>query len=117
MIQPLLALLACQLAGEAAARVLAVPLPGPVIGMLLMLALLLTLPRFVTLMRPLAEGILAHLSLLFVPAGVGVVGHVATLGSQAVALLVAVVLSTVLAIAAGALTFVAVARLTGAGDD
>ena len=117
MIQPLLALLACQLAGEAAARVLAVPLPGPVIGMLLMLALLLTLPRFVALMRPLAEGILAHLSLLFVPAGVGVVGHVATLGTQAVALLVAVVLSTVLAIAAGALTFVAVARLTGAGDD
>ena len=29
MIQPLLALLACQLAGEAAARVLDVPLPGP----------------------------------------------------------------------------------------
>ena len=117
MIHTLLVLLACQLAGEAAARLLGLAVPGPVIGMLLMLALLLTLPRFLTLMRPLAEGILAHLSLLFVPAGVGVVGHVATLGTQAVALLVAVVLSTVLAIAAGALTFVAVARLTGAGDD
>ena len=117
MIQSLLVLLACQLAGEAAARLLGLVMPGPVIGMLLMLGLLAALPGFAALVRPTAEGILANLALLFVPAGVGGVGHISTLGTQAAALLVALVVSTVLAIAAGAAAFVLVARLTGAGSD
>ena len=117
MIHALLALLLCQLAGEAAARVLSAPLPGPVIGMLLMLALFMLSNRFAEFMRPTSQAILANLSLLFVPAGVGVVGHVSTLGAQAVSLLIAVVASTILAIAAGAGAFVVVARLTGAADE
>ena len=75
------------------------------------------LDSLAALLRPTAEGILANLSLLFVPAGVGVVGHISTLGSQTLSLLLAVVVSTVLAIAAGAGAFVLVARLTGAGDE
>lgn len=51
------------------------------------------------------------------PAGLGVVGHAATLGPQAFGLGVAIVASTVLAIAAGAGAFVLVARLTGSADD
>ncbi len=117
MIHSVLALLTCQLAGEAAARVLMIPLPGPVIGMLLMLAFVVASGRFAEFLRPTAQAILANLSLLFVPAGVGVVGHISTLGGQAVALLIAVVVSTLLAIAAGALTFVAVARIAGATDE
>ena len=117
MIHALLALLACQLAGEASVRVIPVPMPGPVIGMLLMLGLLIASERFAGLMRPTAEGILANLSLLFVPAGVGVVGHVSTLGTESFSLIIAVVASTLLAIAAGAVTFVVVARITGAEDD
>ena len=100
MIHTLIVLLACQLAGEAGARLLGLPVPGPVIGMVLLLGLLVALPRLAVLARPTAEGILANLSLLFVPAGVGVVGHLSTLGAQAASLLVAVVVSTVLAIAA-----------------
>jgi len=117
MLHALVLILMCQLLGEALARGLGLPLPGPVLGMVLMLGLLVAVPRVVAVMRETATGILAHLSLLFVPAGVGVVGHFATLGDKAVAILVAVVASTVLAIAAGALTFAAVARLTGAQDD
>ena len=117
MVHALIALLLCQLAGEAATGLLGLPVPGPVIGMLLMLGHLVTSPRLAGLVRPAAEGILAHLSLLYVPAGVGVVGHVSTLGPQAAALLVAVIASTVLAIAAGASAFVLVARLTGVGDE
>ncbi|MEI2806581.1 CidA/LrgA family protein [Albidovulum sp.] len=117
MIHALIAILLCQLAGEAGARLFGLPVPGPVIGMLLMLGLIVSAPRLAGLVRPTAEGILANLSLLFVPAGVGVVGHVSTLGGQALSLLIAVVASTVLAIAAGAVTFVLVARVTGAGDD
>ncbi|MCU0817030.1 MAG: CidA/LrgA family protein [Cypionkella sp.] len=116
MLHALVLILACQLAGETVARATGLGLPGPVLGMVLMLAAMVALPQVAALMRPTAQGILGHLSLLFVPAGVGVVGHVATLGSQTFAILAAVVGSTVLAIAAGALTFAAVARLTGAMD-
>ncbi|MFN4130129.1 MAG: CidA/LrgA family protein [Paracoccaceae bacterium] len=117
MLHALIAILTLQLLGEAAARALSLPLPGPVLGMILMLAALVASPRFAALIRPTAQGILSHLSLLFVPAGVGVVGHFATLGNQAAAILLAVVVSTILAITVGALTFAAVARLTGSRDD
>src|SRR3954449_1560541 len=75
-------ILLCQLIGEAVVRGLGLPLPGPVLGLLLLLILLLARDRFVLLARgPLrnegvemaSKGLLAHLSLLFVPAGVGVV--------------------------------------------
>ena len=117
MLHALIAILICQLIGEAAARALALPLPGPVLGLLLLLLALIASPRFAQLVRPTAQGILAHLSLLLVPAGVGVVGHFATLGSQTAAIALAVVGSTLLAITAAALTFAFVARLTGAQDD
>jgi putative effector of murein hydrolase LrgA (UPF0299 family) len=117
MIYAFVALLACQLAGEALGRSLGLPVPGPVLGMLLLLGILIAIPRAVAPVRPVAQGILGHLSLLFVPAGVGVVGHLAELGPQIWVVLLAVILSTVLSIAAGALTFAAVARATNARDD
>lgn len=121
MLHALLAILACQLIGETLARALGASfgagLPGPVLGMVLMLGLMRASARFGALIRPVAQGILAHLSLLFVPAGVGVVGHLATLGNQTAAILLAVVGSTILAIAAGAVTFAFVARITGSADD
>lgn len=117
MIHALLAILACQLIGEAASHALALPLPGPVLGMILMAVALQTIPRFAATLRPVASGILGHMSLLFVPAGVGVVGHFAAFGDQSLAIATAIVVSTVLAIAIGALTFAAVARMTGNHDD
>jgi len=113
MLHALLILLGCQLAGEAMARALDLPLPGPVLGLVLLLAGFAALPGLVDRMRPLASGLLAHLSLLFVPAGVGVIGHLDRLSGQGGLLLAAIVISTALAIATGALAFVAVARLTG----
>jgi len=113
MIRALALILLCQLAGEAATRATALPVPGPVLGMALLWALMSASTVVADTVRPVGEGILRHLSLLFVPAGVGVVGHLQTLGPQALALGVAILVSTVLAIAAGALTFAAVARLTG----
>jgi len=117
MINALLALLSCQLAGEVLARSLALSLPGPVLGLILLVVGFAIWPRLVDLMRPLAQGLLGHLSLLFVPAGVGVVGHLDRLAGQGAGLILALVGSTVLAIAVGALTFTAVARLTGNRDD
>ncbi len=117
MIHALLAILLCQLAGEATVRALGLPLPGPVLGMVLMVVALRLSPRLLALVSPLARGLLANMSLLFVPAGVGVVGHAAILGAQGGPLFLALLGSTVLAIAVGALTFAAVARLTGNRDD
>src|SRR6202046_4730940 len=82
MIASLSLILLCQLAGEVFVRGLGLPMPGPVVGLLLLLVLLLARDRFTVLARgPLQQdgvenasrGLLAHLSLLFVPAGVGVV--------------------------------------------
>ena len=117
MIHALVVLMACQLAGEAAARGLGLALPGPVLGMMLLVAALVAVPRLAELMRPLCGGILGHMSLLFVPAGVGVVGHFGALGGQGAGRLLAILISTVAAIAVGALAFAGVARLTGNRDD
>lgn len=116
MILALALLLGFQLAGEILARALGLGLPGPVLGMALLLAALIAVPPLAAVVRAAAQGLLAHLSLLFVPAGVGVVGHLESLGAQGGPILLAIVVSTALAIAAGALAFVAVARLTGDRD-
>jgi putative effector of murein hydrolase LrgA (UPF0299 family) len=122
MIASLAAILLCQLIGEALAHGLDLPLPGPVIGMALMLVALAARDRFrPRLPAPLADGtlegvaraILAQLSLLFVPAGVGVVQHLDVLGTYGVALVIALVVSTLAALLATVATFVLVARLVG----
>ena len=116
MIPAILALLVCQLAGEATSRALGLPLPGPVLGMLLMMLGFAVVPGLLALVRPVAQSLLANLSLLFVPAGVGIVGHLDRLGGQLLPILAAIILSTIAAIAVGALTFAAVARLTGTSE-
>ena len=86
-------LLLCQSAGEVLARLLDLRLPGPVIGMLLLL-LLLRWPAVRTGVAACADALLAHLSLLFVPVGVGVMTHLGVLGDHGLRLLLALVLST-----------------------
>jgi len=115
MIHAVALLLAFQLMGEIVTRALGLPLPGPVLGMAALLLAFLAVPRLFGLMEPTAKGLLGHLSLLFVPAGVGIVGHLGRLGAEGAPVLVAILVSTALAIAVGAATFAAVARLTGAG--
>lgn len=113
MIVAVAILLSCQLIGETLARGLGLPVPGPVLGMALLLLGCLVLPGLAARVMPTAQGVLAHLSLLFVPAGVGVISHLDVLGSSGPALLAVLVASTALALIVGVLTFVAVARLTG----
>lgn len=113
MIVHLATLLAFQLAGETLSRGLGLIVPGPVIGMVLLLGFFIALPRAAAAIQPTALGLLSHLSLLFVPAGVGIVGHLESLGSDGVPILVALLGSTALAIAVGALVFVGLCRVTG----
>ena len=102
MIPALATLLVFQLLGEAAVLLSGAPVPGPVVGLALLLLALLLRPRSVEAIKPTAQGLLQHLSLLFVPAGVGVMQHLQRLGDEALAIGVALVLSTLLGLAAAA---------------
>jgi holin-like protein len=94
MLPALTALLLLQLVGEVLARWFQWPVPGPVVGMALALLGLRLYPGGLAKLRPTAQGLLGHLSLLFVPAGVGVMLHLRRLGDEALAIGVALVLST-----------------------
>jgi holin-like protein len=104
VIAPLATLLGFQLVGEALAFGFKLPIPGPVIGMALLLGALAARPALLDALRPTATTLLQHLSLLFVPAGVGVMVHGQRLADEGAAIVVALVISTVLALAATALT-------------
>ena len=113
MLYAFVTMLLCQLAGEVFVRALALAVPGPVVGMVL---LALFMGFKVLLSKALvdtANGLLTNLSLLFVPAGVGVVQQLDRLGSEGVRLLAVIVLSTAITLAVTALTFAGVARLVG----
>ena len=95
-------LLALQSVGELLSRGLALPFPGPVIGMLLLL-LALRLPAVREPVAACANFLLSHLSLLFVPVGVGVMTHLGLVGQYGVRMLIVIVLSTWLGLAVTAL--------------
>ncbi|WP_109510182.1 CidA/LrgA family protein [Nocardioides speluncae] len=84
MINGLLWLLACQLAGEVVVRALDLQLPGPVVGMALLFVLLRwRRPSDESPTIRAADALLRHLQLLFVPAGVGVVTYLTLLREDA----------------------------------
>jgi len=117
MIHAILILLTCQLLGEGISRTAELPLPGPVLGLMILLGALAAVPRLADKLRPITQTILGNLSLLFVPAGVGVVQHLPLIEQAGPGLVIALIGSTILAIAAGALAFAAAARLIGSQDD
>ncbi len=124
MIASLALILLAQLTGEAFARGLGVPVPGPVIGMGLMFLFLFMrdaasspLPRILPApltdgtLETIAKGLLANLSLLFVPAGVGVVGRLDLLKTQGFKLGIILLVSTALSLLTTVLVFRAVVGL------
>jgi putative effector of murein hydrolase LrgA (UPF0299 family) len=120
MILSLTVILLCQLLGEVVARGLSWPLPGPVLGMVFLLILLSLRNRIGTETPELGKtldstgkGLLAHLSLLFIPAGVGVVQRLDVFAEHGLGLAVALVLSTLVTLVVTVVTFVVASRLTG----
>ena len=77
-LQGLAFLLLMQSGGEALSHFLKLPVPGPVVGMVLLLLALRWQP-VQDAVAPAAGFLLQHLSLLFVPVGVGVMTHLALL--------------------------------------
>ncbi len=125
MIVGLFLILVCQLVGEALARGTGLPVPGPVIGMGLLFVLLLLPEGRTPLARETREesvpgacrGLLAHLSLLFVPAGVGVVQRLDLLAAHGIGYAVTLIGSTLITLTVTALAFRFTARLIGSSDE
>jgi holin-like protein len=113
MIASLALILLCQLAGEVLVRLTHLPVPGPVIGMGLLFAGLVLRGGPPEKLEKTADGLLAHLSLLFVPAGVGIMLHLDLILSQWQPILAALVISTALTIGATGLIMQRLARNKG----
>lgn len=111
MIEAGILLLLCQLAGESLVRALDLPVPGPVLGAVFMLGFLAIRRGVPDNLGRTSHDLLANFSLLFVPAGAGIILHAARLEAEAVALITALIGSTALTIAVAALVFVGVDRL------
>ena len=96
-------LLLLQSIGELLSRGLSLPFPGPVIGMVLLLVAL----RWPVVREPVsvcADFLLSHLSLLFVPVGVGVMTHLSLVNQYGGRMLLVIVLSTLIGLVVTALT-------------
>lgn len=106
-------ILVCQLVGESVVTALHLPFPGPVLGMVVLFVILTVRGGIPEDLSRVGNALLSNLSLLFVPAGVGVMAHFALLANDWPALGAAVIGSTVVTVAVTALAMVWLSRLTG----
>ncbi len=116
MIEAVTFLLLAQLAGEAAVRALGLPVPGPVVGLVLM-ALILAWRGIPQGLSDVAHGLLRNLSLLFVPAGVGIMRQADMIAGNWLALSLGLIVSTVATLVVTALVFQWAQRRFGGGED
>lgn len=112
-------LLTYQLAGEIGAGLLRIPVPGPVLGMGMLFLSLLWRGRAKESVDSASTALLSHLSLLFVPAGVGMMVYFDRIVDEWVPISIALVASTVITMAATAMTMSGARRLLSrsAGKD
>lgn len=113
MVPALAALFIFQLVGELLARWLGLPVPGPLIGMLLLFVALLVRRRLPDGLRDTAGLLLRHLMLLFIPAVAGVMMYFERVAQEWLPFLVAGVAGAAFTMAVTALTLRWMVRLTG----
>lgn len=110
MLQAFAILLLFQCLGEALVFLLGLPIPGPVAGMLVLLVALVAWPRLHQVVESGANELLRHLSLLFLPAGVGIIAAAASGSGHWIAIVAAVVTSTLATLAVTALVLQALGK-------
>ena len=106
-----------QLVGELLVALTGLPLPGPVVGMVGLFFALLIRGSIPDDLARVGDGLLQSFSLLFVPAGVGVMLHVQLIGDELIPIAVALVASTLATIAATASIMALFNRRRGAGEE
>jgi len=105
MIGAIALLCVCQLAGETLHRLIGVPLPGPVIGMALLLGWLALVRKARPTLEAVSAWLTAHLSIMFVPAAVGLIEQGGVLARFGMALTVATGISALLTMIVTVLVF------------
>ena len=105
MLEGIAILILLQLAGEIIAGVTRAPVPGPVIGLALLAVYALWRGQVPKSVEVAGDGLLKHLSLLFVPAGVGLIAFGERLLSEGARLVAVLVVSTAITMIATALVF------------
>lgn len=109
MLSSITVLLVCQLVGEVIARLAKIPVPGPVVGMLLLFVGLILKRGVPESLEKTGTTLLSHLSLLFIPAGVGIMVHLKLIATEWLPITAALVASTALTIAVTGLVMQALA--------
>lgn len=115
MLSALTQLLAFQLTGEIIARGLDLPVPGPVIGMVLLFIALMLRSGPDKELQTTGATLLQHLSLLFVPAGTGIMVHLHRVADEWLPLLLSLLISTFATLAITA-TLMRLCRPSTTGD-
>lgn len=110
MLEGLTILIFLQFLGEIIAGVLQLPVPGPVIGLAMLAAFALLRGKMPESIVIAGDGILRHLSLLFVPAGVGLIAFGDRILAEGARLMLVLIASTAITMAVSALTFRALAK-------
>jgi holin-like protein len=108
-------LLLFQCLGEGLVFVFGLPVPGPVAGMLVLLAALVAFPRLHQVIEAGANELLRHLSLMYIPAGVGVIAAASSGRGQWLAIAAAVVVSTLATMAVTGVVLQALSKHEKAG--
>lgn len=103
MINTFATLLVFQTLGEGLSYVFSLPIPGPVLGMVLLFFYLVIKKNAAQKLAPVSLELLKHLSLLFIPAGVGIMAHAQRVATEWMPIAVALIVSTILSIAVTAL--------------
>ena len=106
MLNSIFIILLFQLVGEFIQKFFEFSIPGPVIGLIFLLSVLLIIKKinkkheaFDTNLVISAENLLSYLPLLFIPVGVGVVMHLSLLEENLVSVLLVIVFGTLLTLA------------------
>ncbi len=111
MLNAITFILLFQVLGEVLTRAAGIPVPGPVMGMVLMLFTFIVRPSFIDVVRPTGGVLLSNLSLLFVPAGVGLMRHGERFLTEGMQIVLIVVISSVLAMLATAYAILGTQKL------
>lgn len=109
-------LLVYQLVGEVTVRLLGIPIPGPVLGMVMLFATLLIRGRTPESLNNASGALLSHLSLLFVPAGVGMMVHFDRIAAEWFPIAAALFLSTIITMVATAFIMQLTSRWLSSGS-
>ncbi|MEZ5537428.1 MAG: CidA/LrgA family protein [Thiolinea sp.] len=105
MINALIILFGFQLLGTLAERYLLLPVPGPVLGMALLMLVLFMHKPLTGQLKPTSDVLIQYLPVLFVPAATGIITFGSLLSSDGLLLLLVLILSTLIGIVSTAWIF------------